>query len=402
MHPYSKIKQNLFNPSSTGWSPIRPHRSLISRSFDGSPTESPTGSPTGSPQHKKVALIQCSGTPENNFSSSTFFPFTGSRLFAETCDDMTTDMKHEPNESGLKTPFIPQRYNISLSSPISPDVSPRSPLTDFCKGLVETNFFIPDDSEPRPEKIVQNIESLAHGSFFTVESGFLNDVPVVQKTATVASMCVSNIDPTVFTKPMDKKFFLNYLLGLKTTIGNANFVQPTSIVFTQMSDSTGELVVVQPFCRPIPTTRFWVRQFLECLMEILQSHIPITDVKPENFGILNGRVVCLDPDIGKQKPGKVHKLVVSVEYDIEDINKFQKLLLVLMKLMGEQLVSKEEFRTLYIQKGVLIKYKLLDTDKSISETDINDFIMIINRLCPQAPQEHIDLLVKVLTVPFFE
>ena len=142
---------------------------------------------------------------------------------------------------------------------------------------------------------------------------------------------------------------------------------------------------------------------MECIMKIFDSGVLIQDVKCENFGKFGRKVVCLDPDIGKKKPGRIHKLVKSAEYDIFDINEFQKLLLVLMKLLiSEDVVSKEDIRTLYAKKSVLSNRKLLDSDKSIFETDINDFIMIINRLCPQAPQEHIDLLVKVLTVPFFE
>jgi len=301
----------------------------------------------------------------------------------------------------LKTPFIPQRYKISLSSPISPNVSPRRPLTGFCQDLVKTNFFSPNEETPSQDEIVQNLTPFAHGSFFTVYSGFLGDTRVVQKTVTVASMCGPNIDPTVFTKPMDKSALLKYLTGLQMSTGNPNFAQPISVVFTQTSESSGELVVVQPMCNKIVSTRFGARQFMECIMKIFDSGFPIQDVKYENFGKNNRKVVCLDPDLGTDKQGRIRKVVKSAEYNFSGIDaEFKKLILVLMKFMCENVASKEDFQTLYAKKSVLSNLNLLDSDKSISETDINDFIMIINRLCPQAPQEHIDLLVKVLTVPF--
>jgi hypothetical protein len=99
----------------------------------------------------------------------------------------------------------------------------------------------------------------------------------------------------------------------------------------------------------------------------------------------------------------LYKLVASGEYThtigFKVSKEFKKLLLVFLETLGHPIVDdrKSAFLALYQQKGLLQKYRLLSSDRSIYETDIEDFAEVLRNI--GLSEEDIAYLVGLLTPP---
>jgi hypothetical protein len=146
-----------------------------------------------------------------------------------------------------------------------------------------------------------------------------------------------------------------------------------------------------------------LKAFLECVVALLREFIPKgqypTDIKKANFGMKNDEVVWFDFDFKDIKKGKVPSLVSSGEFQFDGNEQFKQLLLVLLdffiEIKGDR---KKIFRDLNQQKGLLQKYCLLSSERSISETDIGDFAEVLRNI--GLSEEDNAYLVGLLTPSF--
>jgi len=205
-------------------------------------------------------------------------------------------------------------------------------------------------------------------------------------------------------KHIDNKDLLKMLSAFNRSHGNPQCARVDGITIFKNGD-IWEMNVEQEECSAL--TDKDVQRYLRCIISLLRDFIPIgqgqfapTDFKKVNFGVDgNGEVVWIDFDFKKHEFGNVPDLCLSGEFIFNGKNnKFQRLLLSILDFFLEvNSERKEAFRTLNDQKSLLQGLGLLDSDKSIAETTIEDFHKILTKigLC----EEDIDFLVGVMTPP---
>ena len=121
---------------------------------------------------------------------------------------------------------------------------------------------------------------------------------------------------------------------------------------------------------------------------------------------MSGQVVWFDFDFGtvnKKKPS----IVSSGDFQFDGNELFQRLLLALIELFCPPITSffspplirdrKDVFRILNQQKGLLQRYGLLSSEKSISETTIDDFAEVLRNI--DLSKEDIAYLVGLIVPP---
>ena len=204
-------------------------------------------------------------------------------------------------------------------------------------------------------------------------------------------------------KHIDNKDLLKMLSAFNRSHGNPQCARVDGITIFKNGD-IWEMNVEQEECSAL--TDKDVRRYLRCIISLLRDFIPIgqgqfapTDFKKVNFGVDgNGEVVWIDFDFKKHEFGNVPDLCSSGEFIFNGNEKFQRLLLTILDFFLEvNSERKEAFRALNDQKSLLQGLGLLDSDKSIAETTIEDFRKILTKigLC----EEEIDFLVGVMTPP---
>lgn len=303
---------------------------------------------------------------------------------------------HEDNHGSQSEEFVPTNYLFSPNTPVKSAKS-LDPLDRFCSNL-KTDRVFTKSPQPYPQSTSPLI---GQGSFFSVYYG--ESPKKVQKTANVGSNARSNLDPTSSTSLMTKTDFLALLDAIRRSHGNPQVVKTHEMYFSHVSKDNGVLTLVQEKCSPLPQNNAGLLGLIQCVIALYRAGLPVSDVKPANFMVTaEGCVVCVDLDLREKKKG-VYKLVVSGEYShtiVFDVSsQFQQLLLVFLETLGHQIVGdrKSAFRELYEQKGVLQRYRLLSSDKSIFETTLDDFTEVLRKI--GLSEEDNAYLVGLLTPP---
>ena len=213
------------------------------------------------------------------------------------------------------------------------------------------------------------------------------------------------------TPKVDNKELLRFLIASNKCLGNPNCAKVSGITMCQTPDGSWRMCVEQEKCSPL--TREDATRVLECFIALLQKFLPSRvypkDFKVSNFGKnASGQVVWFDFDFGtvnKKKP--VPSIVSSGDFQFDGNEQFQRWLLALIELFCPPITSffreplikdrKDVFRVLNQQKGLLQRYGLLSSEKSVSETTIDDFIEVLRRLC--LSEEDISYLVGLIVPP---
>jgi hypothetical protein len=204
-------------------------------------------------------------------------------------------------------------------------------------------------------------------------------------------------------KHIDNKDLLKMLSAFNRSRGNLQCARVDGITIFKNGD-IWEMNVVQEECSAL--TDKDVRRYLRCIISLLQDFIPMgqgqfvpTDFKKVNFGVDgNGEVVWIDFDFKKHEFGNVPDVCSSGEFIFNGNEKFQRLLLSILDFFLEvKSERKEAFRALNDKKSLLQGLGLLDSDKSISETTLDDFREVLQKI--ELSEEDIAYLVGLLTPP---
>ena len=293
--------------------------------------------------------------------------------------------------------FVRTNYICSPMSPIK-SAGSLNPLKEFCSNLVGDGIFaISPQAYPQPTS-----PPSGEGSFFLVHPG--KSPNTVEKIADFGS---NNSKKDLGPKPsralMTKTDFLALLDAIRRSHGNPQVVKTYEMYFSHVSKDNGVLTLVQEECSPLPKNMDGLLGLIQCVIALYRAGLPISDVKPANFMVTDdGRVVCVDLDLRESKKG-VYKLVASGEYthtigfDVSE--QFKQLLLVFLETLGNPIVGerKSAFSALYQQTGLLKSLGLLSSDKSISETTIDDFVEVLRNI--SLSKEDIAYLVGLIVPP---
>ena len=293
--------------------------------------------------------------------------------------------------------FVRINYICSPMSPIKSAES-LSPLNDFCSNLVGDGIFVIS-----PQAYAQPTSPPSgEGSFFLVHPG--KSLNTVEKIADLGS---NNSKKDLGPKPsralMTKTDFLALLDAIRRSHGNPQVVKTYEMYFSHVSKDNGVLTLVQEKCSPLPKNMDGLLGLIQCVIALYRAGLPISDVKPANFMVTDDEcVVCVDLDLRKAKK-RVYKLVASGEYthtigfDVSE--QFKQLLLVFLETLGYPIVGerKSAFRALYQQTGLLKSLGLLSSEKSVSETTIEDFCEVLGNV--GLSDEDIAYLVGLIVPP---
>jgi len=276
--------------------------------------------------------------------------------------------------------FVSTHYQCSPTIPVK-SAGSLDKLYDFCSNLSNDGVLKTSPKPPQPPTSPE----IGSGSFFSVHNG--ESPKMVQKIANIGSNVKANLDPTSSSRAlMTKTDFLALLDAIRRSHGNPQVVKTYEMYFSHVSKDNGVLTLVQEECSPLPQNMAGLLSLIKCVVELHKSGLPVSDVKPANFMVsLDGRIVCVDLDLREPKKG-VYKLVVSGEYThtigFDVAEQFKQLLLVFLETLGHPIVGdrKTAFRALYQQKGLLQSYGLLSSEYSVSETRIEDFCEVLQKI----------------------
>jgi hypothetical protein len=284
------------------------------------------------------------------------------------------------------------------------------PVSDFLSSLCEYKVVSPLPNETR-EFSSPSTPPVGSGSYTTAFQSPTDPNSVIKISKLGTNWKRKNGDaPKVDNKEVDNKDLLNLLIASNKCLDDPNCAKVSGIKMYQTNDGW-RMSVEQEKCSPLTCDD--AKAVLKCFIALLRKFLP-TGVYPKDFKMLNfgknmsGKVVWFDFDFGtvnRKKP--VPSFVSTGDFQFDGNEQFQRLLLALIELFCHPITSffhpplikdrKDVFRVLNKEKGLLQKYGLLSSDKSVSETTIPDFIEVLRRLC--LTEEDIAYLVGLLTPP---
>jgi hypothetical protein len=162
-----------------------------------------------------------------------------------------------------------------------------------------------------------------------------------------------------------------------------------------------KVIMVQKLCQPLQIGD--ARSFLLCINSLTRWLIPKrfypTDLKRDNFGKdNNGSVKLFDFDLKIFVSTKACSFIKSGEFQHDGNPMFRQFLLMLMDFYRKiEENRKSEFAKLNKQAGLLKSLGLLSSEKSISETTIEDFAEVLRNI--GLSEEDNAYLVGLLTPP---
>jgi hypothetical protein len=271
-------------------------------------------------------------------------------------------------EENKEFPFVPATYEVDLTKSASSD-GIKTPMPQFFKGLEEKGS-ISQTSTPIPLTVKPTI----HGSFF----GFSPTSDGLGiKTGTVAG---SNGKGT-----LDKKKLVKVINDASICCGSPQCAKVHSFHIDHTNkESEADVSIVQELCQPLQ--RGYALRFLLCVISLLRWLIPkgfySTDLKMNNFGeAKDGAIKWFDFDLKDFVSTKPCSFIKSGEFQHERNPMFQQFLLMLMEFYRQiDENRKSEFAKLNKQAGLLKSLNLLSSEKSISETTIDDFAEVLQKI----------------------
>jgi hypothetical protein len=271
-------------------------------------------------------------------------------------------------EKDEEFPFVPAVYNVDLTiTPPSDGI--KTPMPQFFKGLEKANSI-----SPITTPIPSTREPIKNGSFlgFCPSPDGLHAI----KTATVGSDGVGTLDKKRLVKVINDTVICN---------GSPQCAKVDSlhIDHTEM-EGRAKVIIVQDLCQPLQIGE--ALPFLLCVISLLRWLIPKgfypTDLKRDNFGKdKDGNVNWFDFDLKGFVSTKARSFIKSGEFQHNGNPMFQQFLLMLMEFYRQiDENRKSEFAKLNKQAGLLKSLNLLSSEKSISETTIDDFAEVLQKI----------------------
>ena len=343
----------------------------------GSPMGTPTGTATGSRENSPIRGLLFEVSPMkrmSNFDSPSPKKGKGISLVQSPPDVISTQ----------------STFQFNMGSPI-PDISTRVSVRELLNSLADSHVISQISNSGR---ISPSTPVLGTGSFATVSSS-PNSPKCVLKTYKLGA----NGKKSNSSSPkVDNTMLLRMLGALNSSKQIPECcAQVDSITISQNGDDW-EMNIKQQKCSELSND---AKPLLECVVALLRKFVPKgqypTDIKKSNFGFNeDGQAVWFDFDFKEVKKGKIPSLVSSGEFQFEGNEQFKQLLLVLLDFFIEIKEDRKEiFRELNQQKGLLQKYRLLSSDRSIYETEIDDFAEVLQKI--ELSEEDIAYLVGLLT-----
>jgi hypothetical protein len=210
---------------------------------------------------------------------------------------------------------------------------------------------------------------------------------------------------------VDNKELLRGLIASNKCLGDPNCAKVSRTRISQNPDGSWKMYVEQEKCSPLTCDD--AKAVLKCFIALLRKFLP-TGVYPKDFKVSNfgknvfGNVVWFDFDFGtvnKKKP--VPSIVSSGDFQFDGNEESKRVLLALIELFCPPITSlfcpplvkdrKDVFRVLNQEKGLLQKYGLLSSEKSISETTLDDFHEVLRKI--GLSEEDIAYLVGLIVPP---
>ncbi len=395
----SALKQQLNFESPSNGSLIR------ELSFGSSPRRSPSkkspsnGSPSRSSPVKKFSFGSPSnGSPPRRSHIREFSFGSPPRRSPARKISSGSHFKKSPIR---EKQFVPRHF-VCSPNVIVKSANTRDPLKVFCHSLTNDGVFT---QSPQPHH-ESSSPIIGAGSFFETREGTTHGT--VEKQAFVGSNSRTNLSPSDKRIKMSKKDVLNLLDALQKSHGNPQVVKLFEIYFSQTGEHDGTLTLIQEKCTPLQKNVSGLISFVKCIIALYKAGLTISDVKPDNFMIdACGNVVCIDLDLRKAKDGSgggLYKLVASGEYSHTTIcasyevesPQFQQLLLVFIETLSVPIVGnrKDTFREVNQTKGLLQSILLLSSNKSVSETNIDDFREVLRNI--ELANDDINYLVDLI------
>ena len=317
-----------------------------------------------------------------------------------------TNLENSQNNEYIVIPNITPPPVPNINKPNKNDIKLAVPVLMFLSSLHErgvlsslpnrmTKFYFP--STPK----------VGSGSFTTAFHSPTNPNCVVKISELGTNGKRRNGD----SPRIDNKGLLELLIASNKCLDDPNCAKVSEVKMYQTPDGSWRMWVEQEKCSLL--TYDDAKAILECFIALLRKFLP-TGVYPKDFKVSNfgknasGRVVWFDYDFGTlNKKKRVPSVVSSGDFQIDGNEQFKRMLLALIELFCHPITSffheplvkdrKDVFRVLNQQKGVLQRYRLLSSDKSIFETTLDDFTEVLRKI--GLSEEDNAYLVGLLTPP---
>jgi hypothetical protein len=293
------------------------------------------------------------------------------------------DLFGKKREQKEEFPFVPAVYKVDLTK-TPPADGIRTPMPQFFKGLEKAGSI-----SPITTPIPSTGESIKNGSFF----GFTPDGFNAIKTAKVGSNGVGTLD---------KKRFVEVIRNTVVCNGSPQCASVSSFhIDHTKKESEADVSIIQELCVSLQIGD--VFSFLLCVISLLRWLIPKgfypTDLKKDNFGKAKDETVkWFDFDLKDFVSTKACSFIKSGEFQHDGNPMFQQFLLMLMDFYCQiEENRKSEFAKLNRQAGLLKSLGLLSSEKSISETMIDDFVEVLRNI--GLSEEDNDYLVGLIVPP---
>ena len=359
------------------------------------------GTPLFSTPDKGTVLFETSSPPPaGRLDFGTSSPPPEESLKRTDCDDLNDTMYRVNPET--PPPPVPETKkkdgDIKLAVPVSEllrSLRDRGVLSPLSSGM--TAFSSP--STP----------PVGLGSFTTAFQSPTNPDYVIK----ILELGTNGKNRNGDSPKLDNKDLLSFLIASNKCLGDPNCAKVSGITMCQTPDGSWRMCVEQEKCSPLTCDD--AKAVLECFIALLRKFLP-TGVYPKDFKMSNfgknasGQVVWFDFEFGnvnKKKP--VPSIVSSGDFQFDGNEQFQRWLLALIELFCGPITSlfspplikdrKDVFRVLNQQKGLLQRYGLLSSEKSVSETMIEDFSEVLRNI--GLSDEDIAYLVGLITPPAF-
>jgi len=296
------------------------------------------------------------------------------------------DLRSKVVRENEEFPFSPTTYIVNLDNVPASDEKIGTPLPEFFKFL-ETNGSISPTTD-LPSR--GNEKGNETGSFFT--ASFIGDEYVI-KQATVGNKGTLN-----------KKDLVRNMKATAMCSGSPNCAKVESFYIDHREDeNNADLTIVQEEC--VPLKEGDILMYLLCIISLLKSFIPKglypTDLKMKNFGMgKDGMVKWIDLDLRSFILTNACSFIKSGEFQHNGNPEFQRFLLMLIEFYRQcqkGLRRETEFFKINNEIGLLKSLNLLSSEKSISETTIENFAEVLRNI--GLSEEDNAYLVGLLTPP---
>jgi hypothetical protein len=287
--------------------------------------------------------------------------------------------QRDENSSKSEVVMTPTCFSVNLGSPVPQIEQFAIPFGEFLSSLAspKANVLSPS-SVPEPKYVG---EKLGSGSYATVFK--LNDQTVRKVYALGKKKGMVNT-----------KLFWKHLSAFSRSHGNPQFARIDEITIVETEDGL-QMHVEQEKCSPL--TQENVIGYIRCIISILDLYLPFgqgevspKDVKRFNFGLgADGKVRCIDVDFTKFVFGEVPEVVSSGEFEHGDHMMFMSFVLTILDFFETTRSDfrKDDFKVLNYTSGILKKWGLLSSDRSVSEIDVDNFREILGSIKPSNGEE---------------